>query len=219
MPHREDWDDLARHALEPNVFYEHWMMLPAVHGFGSGSHLQFIFVFEKNNFGKRVLHGFFPLERYHGYKGLPINYVRLWKHKYCFMGGPLLRSSHADACLAFFLDWLAHDPRGAAFMEWPWSPGDGPCNNRSSAIMPNMATFITSRSNSRVVSFGLGPTRKPTCTGSGCQGTQGQPVLTGGSATFATHSLTLGLHTITGLYGGGRPYTTAASEGFPSEGS
>ena len=81
--------------------------------------------------------------------------------------------------------------------------------------MPNMATFITSRSNSRVVS--LRPRADVEAylqLGSGCQGTQWDSVLTGGSATFATHSLTLGFHTITGLYGGGRPYTTAASEDF-----
>ena len=90
MPHREDWDDLARHALEPNVFYEHWMMLPAVHGFGLGSHLQFIFVFERTTSANASSTAFSPwnLSRV---QGATDDHVRLWKHKYCFMGGPLLR--------------------------------------------------------------------------------------------------------------------------------
>ena len=28
------WEELAAAALEPNVFYEHWMLLPALEAFG-----------------------------------------------------------------------------------------------------------------------------------------------------------------------------------------
>src|SRR6266699_7109311 len=29
-----DWEELASRALEPNVFYEHWMLLPALEAYG-----------------------------------------------------------------------------------------------------------------------------------------------------------------------------------------
>src|SRR3982074_533691 len=30
------WEKLAEHALERNVFYEHWMLLPALQTYGAG---------------------------------------------------------------------------------------------------------------------------------------------------------------------------------------
>ena len=34
------WEELAAAALEPNVFYEHWMLLPALQAFGAGKDLR-----------------------------------------------------------------------------------------------------------------------------------------------------------------------------------
>ena len=31
-----DWEALAADAAEPNPFYEHWMMLPALEAYGAG---------------------------------------------------------------------------------------------------------------------------------------------------------------------------------------
>src|SRR5687768_13561878 len=44
------WEDLAANAIEPNAFYEPWMMMPAIHAFGAsgasgaGRRLQFALV-------------------------------------------------------------------------------------------------------------------------------------------------------------------------------
>ena len=34
QPHVGAWDDLAASAVEPNVFYDSWMLLPALQAFG-----------------------------------------------------------------------------------------------------------------------------------------------------------------------------------------
>lgn len=126
-PYRAAWDDLAREALEPNPFYESWMLLPAIDAFGAAASLQFVLVFAPSpDRGERVLCGFFPLERRRKYRCLPLGYLSLWRHSCCFLSLPLLRASCAGGCLSAFLDWLATDPRGSALLELPWSPGDGP---------------------------------------------------------------------------------------------
>lgn len=127
MAYQEAWDDLARNALEPNVFYESWMFLPAVRALGDGVKLQFVLVLTPGSSpDKPVLCGFFPLERRRGYKHLPVSYLTLWRHLHCFLCVPLLRQACAAECLKAFLDWLPNDPRGSNLMEWPWIAGDGP---------------------------------------------------------------------------------------------
>jgi len=34
--HLPAWEDLALAAIEPNVFYESWMLLPALRAYGGG---------------------------------------------------------------------------------------------------------------------------------------------------------------------------------------
>jgi CelD/BcsL family acetyltransferase involved in cellulose biosynthesis len=122
-PHVAAWKDLARHSLEPNPFYESWMLLPALRAFGHGK-LLFALVYTAVA-GKPLLCGFFPLERKQGYKGLPLSYCTLWKHLYCVFAAPLLRTGWGQETLAAFLDWVAKHQR-VALVEFPMVPGQGP---------------------------------------------------------------------------------------------
>src|SRR3981189_1144811 len=38
------WEELAAAALEPNVFYEHWMLLPALEAFGGDKDISIVLV-------------------------------------------------------------------------------------------------------------------------------------------------------------------------------
>src|ERR1044072_1906579 len=70
------WEDLARAALEPNPFYEAWMLIPALKLLGENKSLQLVLVFAENQArpnGPPVLCGVFPLERKPKYKGLPVS--------------------------------------------------------------------------------------------------------------------------------------------------
>lgn len=127
--HVAAWEALATATLEPNVFYEPWMLLPALEAFAAGQDLCFVLLFApdpQHPQGPPLLCGFFPLERQPRYKGLPVRRYRLWQHLHCFLCCPLVRASHAAACLSAFFDWLASDTRGAALMEFNFVPGDGP---------------------------------------------------------------------------------------------
>ena len=124
--HMAAWNDLADAALEPNVFYEPWMMLPAIDSFGDCEQLRYVLVYADQGERPPLLCGLFPLERVARYKGLPFPHVRLWQHKHCFLGTPLVRATHARACLVAFLDWLAEDAHGASAIKWGSIATDGP---------------------------------------------------------------------------------------------
>jgi CelD/BcsL family acetyltransferase involved in cellulose biosynthesis len=123
LEHAAAWQDLAAASIEPNPFYEPWMLLPAIAAFGTGVPLVFVFV-HVQTLGKSHFAGFFPLERCSHYRHVPVSYLRLWKHRHCFVRTPLLLRRHARGGLAAFLDWL--DRRDVAMMEWDAVCADGP---------------------------------------------------------------------------------------------
>lgn len=128
-PYVGAWDALAAAALEPNVFYESWMVKPALESYGHGKDLLFVLVLADLPPGSPhapLLCGFFPLERRRRYKGLPVQALTLWCHPHCYLGTPLIHAAYAPECLAAFFDWLKTDRRGAALLECKWVPGEGP---------------------------------------------------------------------------------------------
>jgi hypothetical protein len=124
--HMAAWNDLAAAALEPNVFYEPWLMLPAIDAFGRSEQLRYVLVYADQADAPPLLCGLFPLERVARYNGLPFPHVRLWQHKHCFLGTPLVRATHARECLGAFLDWLEADAHGASAIKWGVVAADGP---------------------------------------------------------------------------------------------
>ncbi|HEX5735311.1 MAG TPA: GNAT family N-acetyltransferase [Blastocatellia bacterium] len=126
---RADWEDLCRDTLEPNPFYEPWMLLPAIEAFGEGLDLRFVLVYAEDRNDKSAppaLCGLFPLERKMRYKGLPVDSFSLWRHLHCFICTPPMRAGLERECLAAFFDWLRLQADGAALMEFGWINTDGP---------------------------------------------------------------------------------------------
>jgi hypothetical protein len=122
------WEDLAASALEPNPFYESWMLIPALRNFGVGKDLQLVLVFAPNRARPKeppTLCGVFPLERKSRYKGLPVSVLSLWKHLYCFLCTPLIRADCARLCLSAFFDWLASDSSTSPLVEFNFVSGEG----------------------------------------------------------------------------------------------
>jgi CelD/BcsL family acetyltransferase involved in cellulose biosynthesis len=110
------WEELARAALEPNPFYEHWMLRPAAAAFGKGCELRVVLVWE----GARLA-GLFPFERVAHYKGLPVPAYRSWLHAHCLLCTPLVRAGMARACLEALFDWL-----DATLVEFRYLPAGEP---------------------------------------------------------------------------------------------
>jgi CelD/BcsL family acetyltransferase involved in cellulose biosynthesis len=123
--HAAAWEDLAANALEPNLFYEPWVLRPALDAYAHGLTLSIVLVYATPPGQAPLLCGLFPLERRTQYRGLPMRHLALWRYRHCFLATPLLRRRHARECLAAFLEWLADDGRGLA-MEWGLVAGDGP---------------------------------------------------------------------------------------------
>jgi hypothetical protein len=127
LPYLPDWEDLAAAALEPNPFYEHWMLLAALRRFGSGKKLCFLLIFHQpaSPSAKPLLCGLFPLERHSRYMGLPMTAWSLWKYPHCFLTTPLIRSGHARETLATLFDWLASKEGRCRMFELRYVPGEG----------------------------------------------------------------------------------------------
>ena len=126
------WEDLAANAIEPNAFYEPWMMMPAIRAFGAGRRLQFALVLANESArhdGAPLLCGFFPLEQQNHYQGLsrklPFKTLRLWKHKYCYLCTPLVREGYGQEVIAAFFDWLDAGSHDCSLMEFRFIAGDG----------------------------------------------------------------------------------------------
>ena len=127
------WEDLAANAIEPNAFYEPWMLMPAILAFGAGRRLQFALVLANEparRDGAPLLCGIFPLEQQSHYQGLgrklPFKALRLWKHKYCYLCTPLVREGYGRQVIAAFFDWLDAGSHDCSLMEFRFIAGDGP---------------------------------------------------------------------------------------------
>jgi hypothetical protein len=127
--HIPAWEELAASALEPNPFYESWMLIPALRTLGAGKDLQLVLIFASNKASPKappLLCGVFPLERKPHYKGLPVSVLSLWKHIYCFLCTPLIRADCARECISALLDWAAADASSGPLLEFNYVSGEGP---------------------------------------------------------------------------------------------
>ena len=128
-PYAPAWDALAAAAVEPNPFYESWMLRPALAEYGGEQGLRVVLVLADLPPGSPqapLLCGLFPLQRRWSYKGLPASVLGLWKYVHCYLCTPLVHSAYARPCLEAFFDWLARDRQGASLLECGWVPGEGP---------------------------------------------------------------------------------------------
>jgi len=114
------WEDLAAHAIEPNPFYEPWILLPALAANGGSDTFVCVQVWRRDR-----LDALFPLVREPRYKGLPITVLRSWRHSSHMLCTPLVRAGTQADCLRALLEWLRKDGAGASAAELRYLPGDG----------------------------------------------------------------------------------------------
>lgn len=121
-----DLEDLCQHVSEINVFYEPWMVIPAVEAFGKDKSFTFVLVYSDSPSGKPILSGFFPFERRRKYAKMPANLLLLWEYRHCGVCTPPIRQGHEKACLNALLDWAKSNSKGADVIEWFQVTTDGP---------------------------------------------------------------------------------------------
>ena len=134
------WEQLAREALEPNPFYEPWMLLPALEAFSAGQDLRVALVWR----GERLV-GLFPFQRIARYRGLPAAALAAWRHPHCLLCTPLVRASNARYAVDALLD-----ATGASVLEWSYVPAGEPFHRTlSEALAARGRRPLVSRSYER----------------------------------------------------------------------
>ena len=123
------WEELAAAALEPNVFYEHWMLLPALKAFGAGKDIYVVLVLihdPHNPDAPAKLGGLFPLELDTRFGKLKVSALSLWQHVHCYVCTPLVRGDAARECMVGLFRWFRSGAASASLMELGCISGDGP---------------------------------------------------------------------------------------------
>ncbi|TAK80539.1 MAG: GNAT family N-acetyltransferase [Betaproteobacteria bacterium] len=113
------WEELAARAIEPNPFYEHWMLRPAL-AFLGGGEVEILCVWLG-----ATLELLLPVLRLPAYRGLPLRAFSAWRHKHCLLGTPLVRSGCAPQALAALLDWMRKE-RAASILDLRYLIAGGP---------------------------------------------------------------------------------------------
>src|SRR6266480_3468039 len=122
------WEELAAAALEPNVFYEHWMLLPALKAFGAGN-ISVVLVLIHDPYNPDApakLGGLFPLERFVRFGRLKVSVLSLWQHVHCYVCTPLVRSDAAGESVLELFRWFRSGGASASMLELKCISGDGP---------------------------------------------------------------------------------------------
>lgn len=119
-------NELAQAASERNVFYEPWMLLPALRAFGRKSAFAFVLVFGQRVGRPPLLCGFFPLETMNRYRGLPVRIARLWSYLHFHWCAPLIRRGCERRCFEALLQWLRSAASQCSLIEFISMPTEGP---------------------------------------------------------------------------------------------
>lgn len=122
------WKALARDAVDANVFYEPWWLLPSLHHLHACNDLLFLLMFAPDPAcptGPELLCGMFPFEYAPHYRGLPVRVLRLLRPTYNRLCTPLVHREFAAECIGALLDWAEYNPESAALFEFRFITGEG----------------------------------------------------------------------------------------------
>jgi CelD/BcsL family acetyltransferase involved in cellulose biosynthesis len=113
-----DWEALAADALEPNPFYEHWMLLPALEAYGERD-FRCVTIWDNG-----MLAALFPMRLQRPWRGFPVQALRSYRHRNMLLCTPLVRAkglAHAPA--KYIAALLGH--RIAPVVEFDWISAGG----------------------------------------------------------------------------------------------
>lgn len=117
------WNKLARHAVEPNAFYESWALLPALEQLSRvDSPVTVLLVWADSSHS--CLIGLFPLVHEKTYLRFPAPNWSNWLHMHCPLGTPLVHRDYAEQALNGLLEWVNHSDDGLA-ISFNKIPADG----------------------------------------------------------------------------------------------
>ena len=115
-----DWEALAADALEPNPFYEHWMLLPALEAYGAGDGFRCIAVWDNGTLG-----ALFPMRLKWGWRRMPLTALRSWRHRNMLTCTPLIRAKAGHQGAAQYIAAVVGSGL-ASLVEFDWIAAGGP---------------------------------------------------------------------------------------------
>ena len=129
--HLAGWSALAAAAAEPNVFYEPWVLGPALATFGHRHDLTVVVVLAdapapRSSDAPAILLGLFPLEHRPPAGDLPLPHLSLWTHDYLYVPVPLVHRDFGRQVMATFFDWLASQALVPSLLRIEKLPVGGP---------------------------------------------------------------------------------------------
>lgn len=124
----DQWQSLADHALEPNVFYEPWQLRPALAAFGTEDRSVFVFVMHRalGSDADPIPIGFFPWQRRSSFRGWPVHLLSAWQHPMALLSTPLLHPGFAHEAWSAMLAWAGTRSNAVTLFELPLLSTDGP---------------------------------------------------------------------------------------------
>ena len=118
-----EWEELAATAMEPNIFYEHWMLLPALRASDPDRDICFVLVLIRDPARRHAppkLCGLFPLElTVHGERPRHTAWSA-WRPGDCPLATPLIRAGKIHDCMIELLSWLGSGEADAELIELAW---------------------------------------------------------------------------------------------------
>ena len=114
-----DWEALAADAAEPNPFYEHWMLLPALRAFGEGDGFRCLAVWQDG-----TLSALLPMQLARRFHGMRLPVLRSWAHRNMMHCTPLIRGKGGAQSASKIVTALLQS-RLAQVLDFDWVPNDG----------------------------------------------------------------------------------------------
>ena len=117
-----DWEALAAEVCEPNPFYEHWTLLPALEARGDEAFrdLRCIAVWIDGKLG-----ALFPMRLQRRWRGMPLTALCSWRHRNMLIGTPLISAKGGARTATRCIAALLHSGL-APVVEFEWTSAGGP---------------------------------------------------------------------------------------------
>jgi CelD/BcsL family acetyltransferase involved in cellulose biosynthesis len=150
--HVEDWEALARDAVEPNVFFETGPLRAALRHMPLPGPFCGLFLYREAPDAPRArrLIAFVPFVRTaKGPSGILRSY-QLFTFLHCYLSTPLVHREHLDEAIDALLAWMDGAPDGVRIFGLYGIAGDGPLVSRLSArLLARRQPHLVERSHER----------------------------------------------------------------------
>lgn len=122
------WEDLAKNAAEPNIFYEPGPLLAALKNADDGLSFICLLIFRKailpqNN--EEQLIGLFPFQYLKETQWPSCGVYQTFTHRHCYLSTPLVHKEHIPVALDCFFDWANSSPNSVKLFRLHRTNGTG----------------------------------------------------------------------------------------------